>query len=109
VGLTTQAESYLTRALGHPQPDEPALTRAQFALAARHGDPELAERHAQRMLAAPWFEPRDRWRCDLLSAYAAARRGDAERAARQAAAAFAEAARLGYPQLPFVQERDVTE
>jgi DNA-binding SARP family transcriptional activator len=109
VGLTTQAEAYLARALDHPLQDGPALTRAQLAIAARHGDPALAERHAQRMRAAPWFEPRDRWRVDLLLAYAAARRNDGGSAAQHAAAAFAEAVRLGYPQLPFVQERDLTE
>ena len=109
VGLTTQAHEYLTRASEHPMQDEPPLLRAKLAIAARHGDPAMAEQHAQRMLGAPWFEPRDRWRTDLLLAYAAARRNDLDAATQRAAAAFAEAARLGYPQLPFVREREVTE
>src|SRR5207248_2140548 len=79
------------------------------SLAARHGDPEAAERHVQRMLAAPWIETRDTWYTALLRAYIAARRGDRHSAAQSTAKAFAAAAALGYPQLPFVREREITE
>ncbi|HEY2166852.1 MAG TPA: BTAD domain-containing putative transcriptional regulator, partial [Jatrophihabitantaceae bacterium] len=109
VGLIAEAGVYLSRALDHPLRDEPPLARAQLAVAARHGDPEVAERHAQRILAASWFEPRDRWRCELFRAYAAARRGDIDVAARHATAAFEHAAKLGYPRLPFADERTVTD
>jgi ATP/maltotriose-dependent transcriptional regulator MalT/DNA-binding SARP family transcriptional activator len=108
LGRTEEALDYLARAQASPVRDEPALARAQAAILARSGDPVEAERHLQAVLGAPWFEPRERWYVTLMRARAASRRGDSD-AARLAAEAFAHAARLGYPQLPLVQEREIAE
>ncbi len=107
VGLTELAHDYLARAKEMP-PDEPALTRAEAALAARSGDPEEAERHLLALQGKPWFEPRELWHATLLRAMAASRRGDSN-AAVLAAEAFAQAARLGHPHLPLIQERTIAE
>lgn len=108
VGLTPQARDYLARAQAQPWRDEPALARAEAAMFARSGDPADAERHLQALLAAPWFEPAETWHVTLLRAWVASRRGDTD-AARLAAEAFAQAARLGYPQLPLIHERVIAE
>lgn len=108
VGLTSQARDYLTRAQEQPWRDEPGLARAEAALLTRSGDPEAAEHALQSLLAAPWFEPGETWHVTLLQAWSATRRGDPD-AARLAAEAFAQAARLGYPQLPLIHERVITE
>jgi DNA-binding SARP family transcriptional activator len=108
VGLTDAARDYLARAHAQQTHDEPALARAGAALLARSGDPIEAERSLQAMLAAPWFEPRLAWHVTLMRARAAARRGDSD-SARLTAEAFAQAAKLGYPQLPLVQERAIAE
>jgi DNA-binding SARP family transcriptional activator/ATP/maltotriose-dependent transcriptional regulator MalT len=108
LGLTSEAQGYLARAKEQSWLDEPALARSEAAILSRSGDPEIAERHLQAVLGAPWFEPRETWYISLLRARAAARRGDSD-AARLTADAFTQAARLGYPQLPFVQERVIAE
>jgi ATP/maltotriose-dependent transcriptional regulator MalT/DNA-binding SARP family transcriptional activator len=108
VGLREPARDYLARAYTLPFRDEPALVRAEASLAARSGDPDDAERHLQAWQGASWFEPREAWHATLLRARAASRRGDSD-AARLAADAFAQAARLGYPQLPLIQEREIAE
>lgn len=108
VGLFSKADDYLARAKSHRFRDEPALGRVDAELLARRGDPQEAEQRLLTWLAAPWFEPRDEWRVSLLRAYVAARRGDAD-AAGLAGTAFALAARLGYPQLPLIQDRAIAE
>jgi DNA-binding SARP family transcriptional activator/ATP/maltotriose-dependent transcriptional regulator MalT len=108
LGLASQARDYLARAKEQSWLDEPALGRAEAAILARSGDPEDAERHLQALLGAPWFEPRENWSVSLFRAHAATRRGDSD-AARLATEAFAQAARLGYPQLPLIQERAISE
>lgn len=108
VGRIEPARDYLERAKAHPNDDPPALIRAEAALLARHGDPEAAERCIQQMLASAWFQPRDRWQAALLRAHAAMRRGDPA-ASELAADSFEHAAELGYPNLPLLRERSVTE
>ncbi len=108
LGLTSSAQEYLARAKEQAWLDEPALARAEATILARNGDPEEAERQLQVVLSAPWFEPRELWYVTLLRARAAARRGDGI-AARLAADAFAQAARLSYPMMPLVQERTIAE
>jgi ATP/maltotriose-dependent transcriptional regulator MalT/DNA-binding SARP family transcriptional activator len=108
VGLVEPARGYLARARAHPEPDLPPIMCAEAAMLARHGDPDHAERAISAMAAAAWFEPRQRWHATLLRAGAAARRGDPE-AAGLVVEAFEQAARLGYPHLPLLRERALTE
>jgi DNA-binding SARP family transcriptional activator len=56
------------------------------------------------LAAAPWCEPIERWRVQLLRAFAAARRGDPA-ATPLALDALELAARLGHPGLPLIIER----
>lgn len=108
VGLTELAEHYLHRAREHPEPDPPALLRSEAALLARSGDPLAAQRCIAELLAAPWFEPRDRWYATLLLACAAMRAGDPD-AVDLTVDAFVQAARLGYPNLPILREPVLTD
>jgi DNA-binding SARP family transcriptional activator/ATP/maltotriose-dependent transcriptional regulator MalT len=107
-GLSDESQRYLDRALVHPQLDDPALGRVQAAVLARNGDPDDAEKALLAWLAAPWFEPKDKWRVTLLQAHVAAKRGDSD-VVELAVEAFALAARMGYPQLPLIQERRVAQ
>jgi DNA-binding SARP family transcriptional activator len=106
VGHSVLAVEYLHRAQADPQDAEPVIAMAEAAMAARHGDPRLAE---EKLLAAPGHHvaPREYWRITLLRAYAAFRRGDAD-AGTLAARAFEEAARLGLAHLPFTKEGMIT-
>jgi DNA-binding SARP family transcriptional activator/ATP/maltotriose-dependent transcriptional regulator MalT len=108
LGLTERAAEYLARAQAFRPRDEPALSRAEATILARSGDPDDAERALQTLLGSPWCEPRETWYITLMRARAAMRRGDSD-AARLAGEAFTQAARLGYPQLPLVQERQIAE
>jgi DNA-binding SARP family transcriptional activator/ATP/maltotriose-dependent transcriptional regulator MalT len=108
VGHTDLAWEYLARAKAEPKDAGHLVALAEAVLEARHGDPVLAE---ERLLglASQRVDPRERWRVDLLRAFAAFRRGEDGQAAARAAQAFEEAARLGQPRLPLVRERAITE
>jgi DNA-binding SARP family transcriptional activator len=108
VGLSEESQAYLSRSLAHPQLDDPALGRVQACVLARSGDPEAADKALLAWLAAPWFEPKDKWRVTLLRAHAAARRGDSD-AVDLAVEAFGLAARMGYSALPLIQERRIAQ
>jgi ATP/maltotriose-dependent transcriptional regulator MalT len=107
VGHTILAVEYLRRAQADPQDAGPVIAMTEAAVAARHGDPLMAE---EKLLAAPGHQvaPREYWRLTLLRAYAAFRRGDAD-AGALAARAFEEAARLGLAHLPYTKEGAITE
>jgi LuxR family maltose regulon positive regulatory protein len=107
VGFAAQAWEYLERAKAEPRPSERWIALTECALLARHGDPCLAEEQLSAVHGHGIF-PKEYWRVTLLGAYAAWRRGDRTAGAR-AAQAFAEAARLGQPQLPLIVERDLSE
>lgn len=107
VGHTALAWEYLERAQADPQDAGALIAMAECALLARHGDPALAEERLA-VVHRHGIYPRERWRVTLLRACAAWRRGDPA-AGPLAAKAFAEAARLGQPQLPLIREREITE
>lgn len=107
VGHTALALEYLARVKAEPKDAARLVALVDAVLAARHGDPVLAE---ERLIAlAPAVDPREHWRVTLLRAFAAFRRGDDGASAGLAAQAFEEAARLGQPELPLIRERAVTE
>lgn len=95
------------RLLGDARERDPGnsdlVTVAEFAVAAHLGDLARAEAMLDRLDGGRVVEPRDRWRVTLLHAYVC-HRNDDSRAPALAAAAFEEAAQLGYPDLPLVQE-----
>jgi DNA-binding SARP family transcriptional activator len=107
VGHSGLAWEYLERARSMPGDAEPLIAMAECALLARHGDPATA-RQRLREVHRHGIAPREHWRVDLMHAYAAQRQGDPA-AASLAARAFAEAAKLGQPQLPLIRERELTE
>jgi DNA-binding SARP family transcriptional activator len=72
------------------------------------GDPARAEALLARLPASPQVPPREHWRLLLYRALAAARRDDPA-AAALADRAFAAAAVMGYPDLPFLLEHEVAE
>jgi DNA-binding SARP family transcriptional activator/ATP/maltotriose-dependent transcriptional regulator MalT len=110
VGDDDACAAYLQRAeeraaaLGHPEIAEPA--RALFE--ARVGDPARAEELLAALPASPQVPPREHWRLLLFRALAAGRRDDPA-AAGLADRAFAAAAIMGYPDLPFLIEHEVAE
>jgi DNA-binding SARP family transcriptional activator len=109
VGEVAMASEYLGRAWVAPAShDDFRRDLAAAALAARHGDPEAAETGLLALMAGSRVGAREEWRITLLRAFAALRRGD-PRAASLAAQAFEQAARLGYPNLPLIREREITE
>ncbi len=107
VGKTALAWEYLERVQAEPGDAGHLIAMAEGALLASDGDPELAEQRL-RVVDRQGVTPRELWRATLLRAYAASRRGDSA-AGALAARAFDEAARLGQPQLPLIQERELTE
>ncbi len=102
------ARAYLERsearaeALGHPEIAEPA--RAYFE--ARFGEAARADTLLAALPDSPQVPPRERWRILLYRALAAQRRGHPD-AAAFADRAFAAAAIMGYPDLPFLVEAEV--
>jgi ATP/maltotriose-dependent transcriptional regulator MalT len=108
VGETELALEYLERARARREEAPLAVAVAEGAVLARSGDPAEAGRELQRVEAMPRLEPRELWRCTLLRAYAALRRGDPA-AGALAARAFDQAAALGKPLLPLVRELRVAE
>ncbi|HLK45878.1 MAG TPA: BTAD domain-containing putative transcriptional regulator [Acidimicrobiales bacterium] len=107
VGYPAQAQEYLSRSKDEPHRADRWTALAECALAARHGDPAVAEELASTVHRHGLF-PKEEWRVTLLRAHARARRGDAS-AGALAARAFEEADRIGQPQAPFVREREVAE
>jgi DNA-binding SARP family transcriptional activator len=107
VGYPSLAWEYLERARALPGDAEGIIAIAECALHARHGDPATAREQLERVEEHA-TSPRERWRITLLSAHAAARQGDPG-AGALAARAFEEAARMGHPQLPLLQEREIAE
>lgn len=100
------ALEYLARAQRRVAEAEGAVLLAEGAVLARAGDPVRADEALRAAAHHPTAEPRDRWRTNLLRAYAALRRGD-EVASTLAADAFERAAALGTPTLPLVREHTV--
>lgn len=106
VGWFDDAERLLADARRRDPGNTHLVTIAEFAVAAHLGDLTRAETMLQQLDGGRVVEPRDRWRMTLLHAHVCHRNDDA-RGPSLAAAAFEEAAQLGYPDLPFVQEPQV--
>jgi DNA-binding SARP family transcriptional activator len=104
VGYPDLARQYLERAAAGPEQRNFEVERATAMIMARSGDPEEAEARLVALAATPWCEPKERWRVQLLRALAAWRRGDPA-ATPLALDALGLAARLGYPGLPLIMER----
>lgn len=103
VGRMDDAERLLADARDRDPGTTPLVATAAFVVAAYAGDRALAEAALDDLDGGRAVEPRDRWRVTLLHAYLLHGLGD-DRAQPLAAAAFEEAAQLGYPDLPFVRE-----
>lgn len=93
------------RAAAFDHPEIGWFAEGQFE--ARFGDPERADELLRCHLASEQQTRRDEWRTHLFIAHAAARRDDPQ-ASELALRAFAAVHALGYPQLPFLQEADVS-
>lgn len=104
VGLATMAEKMLGRARGRREEAPRYVLLAEGMIAARSGDPAVAEALLAEALGRPDLESRMRWRATLLRAWAAHRAGDSERAGDLADRASALAAALGHPELPALWE-----
>ncbi len=104
VGYRDLAMQYLDRAVLQSEHEDFEVERATAMIMARSGDPEEAERRLLALAAAPWCEPTERWRVQLLRALAAGRRGDPA-VTSLALDALELAARLGHPGLPLILER----
>lgn len=103
VGLFDDAERLLAEARRRDPGSTDLVATAEFAVAAYSSDLPRAEAVLQRLDGGSRVEPRDRWRMTLLHAFACHEAGD-PRAQPLAAAAFEEAAQLGFPELPLVHE-----
>jgi LuxR family transcriptional regulator, maltose regulon positive regulatory protein len=106
VGYRDLAMEYLDRARLQSDHEDFEVERATATVMARSGDPEEAERRLLALSASPWCEPAERWRVQLLRAFAAGRRGDPA-VTPLVLDALELAARLGYPGLPLLVERQV--
>lgn len=106
VGWLDEAERLLADAKERDPGTTPLVATAEFVVAAYAGDVERATAALDELGGGLAAEPRDRWRITLLHAALLHGLGD-DRAEALAAAAFEEAAQLGYPDLPFVREPDV--
>ena len=104
VGYRDLAMQYLDRAQLQSEHEDFEVERATATIMARSGDPDEAERRLLALAASPWCEPIERWRVQLLRAYAAGRRGDPA-VTPLALDALELAARLGHPGLPLIVER----
>lgn len=108
VGALEEAHRLLEQAHERAQVGRPAIEVAAFVVAAYAGDRDLAEAMLDRLEGGRLADPRDRWRLTLLHAHLCHQDGDPA-AGALAAAAFEEAAQLGNPQLPLIQEPRVAE
>lgn len=108
IGEAQIALEYLARARLQPVPDPLAILIAEAAVIARSGEPSAARLALDAVERHPRLPARERWRIDLLRAYAALRADSAE-AEPLASRAFDRAAALGSHPLPLVRERDVAE
>lgn len=107
VGERDLADRYLDRA--RDRDDAPdSLAQAEAAVLARRGDPAEARAAIAKVFTVGPVEARERWRMRLLEAYAALRAGHPD-AGSLAARAFDDAAALGAPELPFVQEQEIAQ
>ncbi len=103
VGLLDDAERLLAEARKRDPGTTDLVTTAAFVVAAHSGDLARAETVLAELDGGSRVEPRDRWRVTLLHAFACHEAGD-QRTQALAAAAFEEAAQLGYPDLPLIHE-----
>lgn len=108
VGATAEAHAYLERARERRDELTDEFALAEAVVTARSGDPSRAAQLLAEVAASPALAARERWRVVLLQALAALRAGD-RRAGALAAQAFTDADALGWPQLPFIRERNVAE
>ncbi|MFP4234890.1 MAG: BTAD domain-containing putative transcriptional regulator [Nitriliruptoraceae bacterium] len=108
VGALDEAYRMLAQARERAQVGRPALEVAAFVIAAYAGDRAAAEAALAHLQGGRLADPRDRWRLTLLHAHLCHRDGDPA-AATLAAAAFEEAAQLGNPRSPLIQEPRVAE
>ena len=108
VGARSEAAAYSRRAceraeaVGYPE----IAWLAEGAVAARWGDPAVAEERLRLFAESPEQAPRDEWRTLLFRALAATRAGG-QAAGELAARAYEAAEGLGRPDLPELQEPDV--
>ena len=106
VGRECDAQALLDQARQRDPGRSTAVEVAAFVLAARAGDHARAMAALSTLQARDNVEPRDRWRITLLHAYL--HHLDAgEDAQALAAAAFEQAAQLGYPDLPMIREPEI--
>ncbi|HEY7179487.1 MAG TPA: BTAD domain-containing putative transcriptional regulator [Gaiella sp.] len=107
VGEAEPAQEYLLRALQRAPESPKHVALAEGAFEARYGDAERAEALLAELAVQPDLDVRERWRPDLLRAWAAQRRGDAGRAAALVRDALAQARRMGAPDLPLRREPEI--
>lgn len=103
VGYLDDAERLLVSARQRDPGTTDLVATAEFVVAAYSADLTRAEAVLVELDGGNRVEPRDRWRITLLHAFACHEVGD-PRAQPLAAAAFEEAAQLGYPDLPLIHE-----
>lgn len=108
VGHFDDAERLLAEARRRDPGTTDLVATAEFAVAAYAADLARAEAVLAGLDGGTRVEPRDRWRITLLHAFACHEAGD-ERAKPLAAAAFEEAAQLGYPELPHIHEPKIAQ
>ncbi len=105
-GRLDDAERLLAEARQRDPGTTPLVATAEFVVAAYAGDHHRAEEILVGLDGGLAVEPRDRWRITLLHAHLQHLAGEDD-AQSLAAAAFEEAAQLGYPDLPFIREPEV--
>ena len=107
VGRAAEAGEMLGRAKERREEAPRYVILAEGMIAARSGDPALAETLLAEVLERGDLEGRIRWRATLLRAWASQRAGDEEEAAGLAERAAALAAALGHPELPGLWEPEI--
>ena len=106
VGRQRDAQAFLDEARQRDPGRSTAVEVAAFVLATRAGDQTSAMASLDALQQRDNVEPRDRWRITLLHAYLR-HLNAGEDAQALAAAAFEQAAQLGYPDLPMIREPEI--